>query len=131
MKPERQSPVKDIVRSFRDAFRGWWHTLKHERNAWIHLLMTLVVVATGIWLDVSRTDWALLIFAIGLVWMAEMMNTAVEAVVDLVSPDFNALAKVAKDTAAGAVLASAIAAAGMGLLVLGVPFWERLNSALF
>ena len=63
---------------------------------------------------------------IGLVWMAELMNTAVEAVVDLVSPEFNPLAKVAKDTAAAAVLAASLAASVVGLLVFGPPLWGVL-----
>ena len=105
------------------ALEGWWYAIRRERSVWVHLVATVAVIVVAVWLQVSRLDWALLVLAIGLVWMAELMNTAVEAVVDLVSPEFNPLAKVAKDTAAAAVLAASLAASVVGLLVFGPPLW--------
>ncbi|OGO13256.1 MAG: hypothetical protein A2Z66_14455 [Chloroflexi bacterium RBG_13_66_10] len=111
--------------SFRHAFSGWWYVLRSQRNAWIHALATLVVVAAGLWLGVDRLSWALLLGAIGLVWLAEFLNTALEAVVDLASPELHPLAKVGKDVGAAAVLIAALTAAAIGLLVLGPQLYSR------
>jgi diacylglycerol kinase len=89
-------------------------------------VVTLCVVAVGLWLQLSWHDWAVLILAIMAVWMAEFMNTAIEAVVDMTMPDIHPLAKIAKDVAAAAVLVGAIGAALIGLLLLGPPLWHRL-----
>lgn len=123
MKPKHDSHLKALIHSFGCAFQGWWYAIRHERSVWIHVVLTVAVIVLGVWLQVSRTDWALLVLAMGMVWMAELMNTAVETLVDLVSPQFNPLAKVAKDTAAAAVLAAALAAFVIGLLILGPPLW--------
>jgi diacylglycerol kinase len=112
--------------SFRYAFAGWWYVLRTQRNAWIHALVSLAVVAVGFWLGLGRIDWAILLLTVALVWVAEFVNTAVEAVVDLLSPDIHPLAKVSKDVAAAAVLIAALAAVGVGLLILGPPLWARL-----
>lgn len=100
--------------------------LRTQRNAWIHAAASLAVIALGLWLGLSPLEWALIIFAIGIVWMAEFINTALEAVVDLASPDIHPLAKVGKDVAAAAVLSGAATAAIIGLLVLGPRLVERL-----
>jgi diacylglycerol kinase len=78
------------------------------------------------WLGISRLEWSVLILTTLLVWMAEFANTALEAVVDLVSPDYHPLAKAAKDVAAAAVLVGALGAVVVGLLILGPPLWARL-----
>ena len=72
-------------------------------------------------------DWAILLLTIALVWVAEFVNTAVEALVDLLSPEIHPLAKAAKDIAAASVLIAALAALVVGLLVLGPPLWLRLS----
>jgi diacylglycerol kinase len=79
-----------------------------------------------LWLRLALRDWAVLILAITVVWMAEFMNTALEAIVDMTMPELHPLAKVAKDVAAAAVLLAAVGAAVIGLLVLGPPLWQRL-----
>jgi diacylglycerol kinase len=114
--------------AFRHAFNGWWFVMRTQRNAWIHALATLAVILLSIWLGIPRLEWALVLFAIVLVWMAEFLNTALEAVVDLASPEDNPLAKVGKDVGAAAVLIAAIGAAIIGLLILGHPLWGRLTS---
>jgi diacylglycerol kinase len=101
-----------------------WRT---QPNAWLHAAITLVVVALGIWLRLGRTDWVLILLTIGLVWVAEFLNTAIEAVVDLASPRQHKLAQIAKDGSAGAVLLAAIIAVLVGLLVLGPPLWEKFT----
>ncbi len=112
--------------SFRYAFEGWWYVLRTQHNAWIHAAVSVAVVALAFWLGVSRLEWAILLLATMLVWMAEFANTALEAVVDMAMPDYHPLAKVAKDVAAAAVLVGAIGAAIIGLLILGPPLWQRL-----
>ena len=113
------------ARSFRYAFAGWWYVLRTQHNAWIHALVSTAVLLLGLWLHITRQEWAILILTIMAVWMAEFMNTALEAVVDMVMPDLHPLAKVAKDIAAAAVLVGAIGAVLIGLLILGPPLWAR------
>ncbi|HJO22192.1 MAG: diacylglycerol kinase family protein [Myxococcota bacterium] len=103
--------------SFRDAFRGVAVLLATQHNARIHAVATLAVLAVGFWLGCTRVEWAVLVLAIGLVWLAEGVNTALEALGDAVSADPNPLVGRAKDVAAGAVLLASIGAAAAGLLI--------------
>jgi diacylglycerol kinase (ATP) len=112
--------------SFRHAFAGCLYMLRTQRNAWIHTCATVAVTALGLWLGLNRLEWAVIILTIGLVWMAEFVNTSLEAVVDLACPDLHPLAKVGKDVAAAAVLVGAITSVIVGLLILGPPLWARL-----
>ena len=91
--------------------------LATQHNAWIHLAATLAVVAAGIFCRVSRPEWALLVFAIGLVWLAEALNTAIEFLADEVSEEKRERIGKAKDVAAFGVLAAAVAAGIIGALV--------------
>ncbi len=122
--PKRQ--VRSRKEAFRSALAGWWHVLRTQRNAWIHVLATLSVCALGFWLRLSSLEWAILWLAIGLVWTAEFVNTALEAVVDLASPDLHPLARVGKDVGAAAVLIAAAIAVIIGLLILGPPLLSQL-----
>lgn len=106
---------------------GIWYVLRTQRNAWIHSLATVAAISLGIWLRLSRADWALLVIAISIVWLAELMNTALEALIDLVSPEIHPLAKVAKDVSAGAVLLTSISAFVLGLLIFLHPLRERMS----
>jgi diacylglycerol kinase len=115
------------IAAFRHAFSGWWYVLRTQRNAWIHALATLAAIVLGSWLSIDRSDWAVLLLAIGLVWLAEFLNTALEAVVDLASPKMHPLARVGKDVGAAGVLISAATAAVIGLLVLGPPLLDKLG----
>jgi len=112
--------------AFSHAFAGWWYVIRTQRNAWIHTLASLTVVALGLWLELERLAWAILFLAIGLVWLAEFLNTALEAVVDLASPEHHPLARVGKDVGAAAVLIAAVTSLLVGLLVLGPPLWAKL-----
>jgi diacylglycerol kinase len=115
------------LNSFRHAFAGWWYMLRTQRNAWIHAVISTAVFVLGLWLGLSRLEWAIILVTIAVVWMAEFINTALEAVVDLASPDLHPLAKVGKDVAAAAVLVGAITAVLVGLLILGPPLWGRVS----
>jgi diacylglycerol kinase (ATP) len=113
--------------AFGHAFRGWWYVLRTQKNAWLHAMVTTLVVIVARWLHVSTQDWAMLILTIALVWAAEFFNTSIEAVVDLASPVHHPLAKTGKDVGAAAVLIAALAAALIGLLILGPPLWAKIS----
>ena len=112
--------------SFRYAVAGLAHVLRTQRNAWIHAVASLFVVVLAFWLQLGLTQWAALVLAMAMVWMAEFVNSALEAIVDLASPDVHPLAKVGKDVGAAAVLIAAVSAALVGLLILGPPLGKRL-----
>lgn len=114
------------VRSFGYALDGWRYALRTQRNTWIHALFSVAALALAWWLSLPRRDWAVLILTITLVWVAEFINTAVEAAVDMAMPETHPLAKVAKDVSAAAVLVGACGAVLVGLLLLGPPLWVRL-----
>jgi len=115
-------------RSFGHAFRGLWYVLRTQQNAWIHALAAILVFILAWWLQLPAHHWAVLILTIAMVFTAEFINTAIEAVVDLASPEKHPLAKVGKDVGAAAVLISALAAILIGLLILGPPLWEKLRA---
>lgn len=109
--------MRRLISSFRFAFTGFWRMLATQPNAWIHSLATIAVVACGVWLQVTQGEWLALILAIGLVWIAETVNTAIETLADGLFPDWNKIAGDTKDVAAAAVLLAAITAAIVGAIV--------------
>lgn len=119
------------ILAFGHAFHGWAYVLKTQQNAWIHSVVTIAVAALGIWLRLNIHDWAILIITITMVFTAEFINTAIEAVVDLASPQEHPLAKVGKDVGAAAVLVAALAAVLIGLLILGPPLWVKIAGVLW
>lgn len=118
------------LRAFGHAFHGWWYVIRTQRNAWIHAVMTTAVVALAFLLRLSLQDWAILLLTIALVWIAEFLNTALEAVVDLASPQHHPLAKTGKDVGAAAVLIAALTSVLVGFLILGPPLWKQFRSWL-
>lgn len=112
------------VRSFGYAFKGIATLFRSQAHAKIHLLATVLVIGAGFLLNVSLGEWALLTVAITMVWVAEGVNTAIEFVVDLASPERHELAGKAKDVAAGAVLLASFGAVAIALLVLGPKIWH-------
>ena len=125
-----QTFIASRIAAFGHAFRGWWYVLKTQHNAWIHSLFATAVILVGLWVGLKPLDWAVIVLTIAMVFTAEFINTAIEAIVDLASPSHHPLAKVGKDVGAGAVLVSALAAVLVGLLILGPPLWARLASLL-
>ena len=119
--------IRMRAHSFVNAFRGWWFVIRTQQNAWIHAVVTILVVIMAVWLKLPARDWAVLFLAIAMVWAAEFFNTSIEAVVDLASPAKHPLAKVGKDVGAAAVLIAALASVLIGLLILGPPLWEKLG----
>jgi diacylglycerol kinase (ATP) len=122
---------KSRSNSFRYAFARWWFVIRTQRNAWIHAVISIAVIIVSLWLGLGLRDWAVIILTISLVWTAEFINTALEAVVDLASPSQHQLARVGKDVGAAAVLIAAGAAALVGFFILGPPLWARLQSLVF
>lgn len=116
--------------SFEHAFRGWWYVVRTQPNAWIHALISTLVILMALWLHLPIRDWALLFVTITLVWTAEFINTALEAVVDLISPDHHPLARIGKDVGAATVLIAAFTSVLVGLLILGPPLWEKMQGWL-
>ena len=117
--------ITSRIAAFGHAFRGWGYVLQTQHNAWIHSLVATVVIALGLWLGLPPRDWAVLVLAIAMVFTAEFINTSIEAVVDLASPEKHPLAKVGKDVGAAAVLVAALSAVLIGLLILGPPLWLK------
>ncbi len=115
------------VRAFHYAFQGWGYVLRTQRNAWIHSAIAIAVFIVGLWLELPARDWAIIILTAALVFSAEFINTAIEAVVDLATQEHHPLAKVGKDVGAAAVLVAALAAILIGLLILGPPLWIKLS----
>jgi len=114
------------INSFKFAFSGWRYVLRTQRNAWVHAIISISVLLLAVFLQLPAAHWAILILTIGTVWMAEFINTALEAVVDLASPQHHRLAKIGKDVGAAAVLIAALASILIGLLILGPPLLERI-----
>jgi len=121
---------KTRVNSFRYAFSGWWFVIRTQRNAWIHTLASILVLLLSAWLELKPFEWAIIILAIAGVWISEFINTAIEAVVDLSTPNHHPLARVGKDVGAAAVLSAALASIVVGLLILGPPLLHRLTILL-
>jgi diacylglycerol kinase (ATP) len=113
-----------LAQSFKAAFCGVAHAARTQRNFRLHLAAAVGVVAAGLFFSLARWEWGLVVFSIGLMWSAELLNTAIEIVVDQLSPHYHEQARAAKDVAAAGVLLAAIAAAGVGLIVFGPHLWE-------
>jgi len=112
-----QEENSSLLASFNYAFSGVVHVFRHQRNMRIHFFLAFLVLVTTLFIDVSRLEFMAILCAITFVLMAEMMNTAVEAVADLASSSYDPRARVAKDVAAGAVLVAAANAVVVGYLV--------------
>lgn len=107
------------TRSFGDAGRGLWWVFVSQPNARIHAFATVCAIILGFWLKLAVLEWCAVLLAIGLVWMAEALNSALEALADCAAPEWHPLVGRAKDAAAGGVLAAAVVAMIVGVLVFG------------
>jgi diacylglycerol kinase (ATP) len=117
--------LKDRIKSFEYAFKGVSTMLKSQHNARIHAVSTLIVIVAGFIFSISKTEWCFLVLSVMSVWTAEALNTALEFLADVASPDFHPLVEKAKDVAAGAVLITAICSVIIGLFVF-IPNIEKL-----
>ena len=113
------------VRSFGHAFRGIGLLIKSTHNAWIHIAIFVLVIILGIYFDITKIEWFMVILATGFVLSAEAFNTSIEIDMDLTSPEYHPYARDTKDVAAGAVLISAITALVIGLFIF-IPYILKL-----
>jgi diacylglycerol kinase (ATP) len=118
--------LRDRILSFQYAARGVLLMIKSQHNAWLHTLATVAILLFGIGCRLVPGEWCCLILAVMAVWTAEALNTALELLADVASPEFHPLVEKAKDVAAGAVLLSASGSVAIGLLILGPHLYELL-----
>jgi diacylglycerol kinase len=118
------------VRSFAHAFDGWRYVLRTQRNLWLQVVIALTVFGVAAWLGLGVFQWAVIVLTTAMVLAAEFFNTAIEVVLDLVSPQEHPLARLGKDVAAAAVLLTALAAVFIGILVLGPPLYLRVQALM-
>ena len=119
---------KNIMKSFKYAFEGIFTSLKAEKNMKIHFIIMLLVIILGIMLKISSVEWIICIILFGFVISLELVNTAIENTVDLITQEKHPKAKIAKDVAAGAVLIAAITAAIIGLIIFVPKIWDNWDS---
>lgn len=115
-----------LYKSFGFAFEGIFAVVKKERNMQIHCCMMVLVILAGLFFQISAVEWCICFVLFGLIMSLELVNTAVESVVDLVTEERRPLAKLSKDAAAGAVLIASIMAAVAGLIIFLPKGWEFL-----
>lgn len=113
--------------SLRYAVAGWLHMLRYQKNTRIQAVASVLVFALSLWLAIPPRDLAIIVLTVAVVWMAEFVNAAVEAAINLASAEFHPMAKVGKDVAAATVLLGVVTSVVIGLLILGPPLWERLT----
>ena len=130
--PDQYSPLTSRSRlaSLSYALAGWLYMLRRQKNTRIQAVASIAIAALALWLGIDPLGWAVLVLTVTMVWMAEFLNAAVEAAVNLSSPEFHPMAKVGKDVASAAVLLGAVASVIIGLLVLGPPLLHKLGITL-
>jgi diacylglycerol kinase len=122
----RKSEWAKFIAGFGYAFSGLGYALRTQRNARVHFVAAILAILLGIYLHLSTLQFAIIFMVIAGVFITEMLNTVLEICVDLASPEYHPLAKIAKDVAAGAVLLSAMLAVVIALLIFGPPLWVLL-----
>jgi diacylglycerol kinase len=128
MKKQREHfSFKARISSFKNAFNGIVDFFQTEHNALIHLVAAMAAIGFGFWLSISSIEWILIIFMIGLVFMAELFNTAIEKLGDLITREKNETIKKAKDLSAAAVLIASLTSALIGLIIFIPHLIEKLG----
>lgn len=116
--PNKKSfTLKNRLKSFVYAFSGIKQVIASQHNMWIHIVLALLTIALGFVFKINASEWIAIIISIGMVLAAEVFNTAIESLVDIISPNFNEKAGKIKDIAAAAVLITAITAAIIGMFI--------------
>ena len=124
---KRQKGIKKFLLSFTYPVKGLKYAYRNEQNLAVDVGMALIVIIFGFIFRIETWEWAVLVITVGIVLALELVNTAVEAVVDLVTEEYHPLAKVAKDTSAAAVFVFAIVAVVVGIII----FLPRIISLIF
>lgn len=114
-----KSFLRKSINKFRYAFAGLFHGIYHDFSITLQIIIALIVVVFCLFIDLAQWEWCLILIVIGAVIALEFVNSAIESVVDLVSPNYHILAKRAKDYAAAAVLVMSIAACVIGIIIIG------------
>lgn len=122
--------IRSRAESFSFAFSGFWVLVKTQHNFQLHLLFAAIAIGLSVWLEIDRTQWAIIVLCISTVLAAEGINTSVEMAVNMYSAQRSWPAKWAKDVAAAGVLVSAFGAFIAGLIILGPPLYQRLLELL-
>jgi len=127
--PDDYSPITSPNRfkSLGYALAGWLYMLRWQKNVRIQAVASIIVGMVALWLRIDPIGWAILIITITLVWVAEFVNAAIEAAINLATQDIHPMAQVGKDVASAAVLLCVVASILVGLLILGPPLMEKLN----
>lgn len=127
--PDDYSPITspNRLKSLGYALAGWLYMLRRQKNTRIQAVASLLVMGLALWLQVDAISLAILILTITIVWMAEFLNAAVEAAINLASQEIHPMAKVGKDVASAAVLLGVVASVLVGLLLLGPPLLNKLG----
>ncbi len=120
--------LKNRLNSFVYAIRGIKQVVASQHNAWVHIALAFVAIALGFVFKINTIEWIAIVLSIGLVLAAEVFNSAIETLVDLVSPAYNEKAGKIKDMAAGAVLITAITAAIIGMIIFIPKIINLLNN---
>lgn len=117
---------RNLIESFKNAFQGIWYTLVNERNMKIHIVSAIFVILIALWLKVSKIELAVLCITIALVICCELINTAVEVMVDIIVDVYHPRAKIIKDVSAGAVFISAFFSIVIGCIILLDKFIHKI-----
>ncbi len=119
---------RNLLESFKNAFQGVWHTLVNEKNMKIHLSAAAIVIILAAWLGVSKIEMTVLCVTIAMVICFELINTAMEVMVNIIVDVYHPKAKIIKDVSAGAVFVSALFSIAVGVIILGDKLLIRLQS---
>ncbi len=119
--------LRERLRSFRYAFRGIGMAMSTQHNFRIHLAAFILVIAAGFLFGINPEEWCIILLASALVISLEIINTAMELTVDIISPEFREKAGMIKDLSAAAVLVAAIAAASAGVIIFGKYIFQLLT----
>ena len=117
MKKQSIFSVTSRIKSFKHAFEGFKTLFTTEHNSWVHLTATVIVISLGFLFQLSTTEWCFILFSIGLVFVTEILNTSIEYLTDIVSPEYNEKAKKVKDLAAASVLCASLLSLVIGLII--------------
>lgn len=127
--PDEFSPItsRNRVVSLGYAVAGWLYMLRRQKNTRLQAVASIAVFVIALWLEIEALGWAVLLLAVTIVWMAEFLNAAVEAAINLASAEVHPMAKVGKDVASAAVLLGVVSSVLIGFLVLGPPLLDKLG----
>jgi len=125
--PHSAAVSPNRLASFGYALAGLLHMFRYAKNVRIQGLAAVIVFALAAWLDFGRVEWSILVIMVSLNFLAEFLNAAVEAAVNLATTEYHPMAQVAKDVAAGAALLMALTSVLVGLLLFAEPLWNKLH----